>query len=252
MVSIADLQGFKNKLKKTETKEFVGVNASDEISSEDWYAANIEKWYEEIKDFTFPTTFITMTKEEGKLLLKANTSCEERIFELTKEDKEQLKKLEEKLDAEIKKFPNGAFVKLSCRSPKDATAVAPEMIERYRNAVKQRVNDGQQVDANIKLIELFTSHIQLLCSHNAKEALKWFLSSIRVYQDIEMALKEDEFPVQVSIVFNSFFFSTKLVFFSLLFVNGLIFLLVMNLEDLFMIENLLLFLNILIIVIFLI
>lgn len=196
---LSAISSAKEKLKKTETKQFFGVNSPDEISSEDWFAANIENWYEQIKDFTFKTTIIDMTREQGLLLHRVYKS-QKNNTELSHEDKESFQKLEDSLEVEISKFPNGSFVKLSCRSPKDATALAPEMIERYRSVLKKRAQEGKIIDDNAKLIELFTSHIQILCSKNAKEALRWFIKSVRVYQDIELALKEENFPVQVSIL----------------------------------------------------
>ena len=71
---------------------------------------------------------------------------------------EALDKMESKLDAE---FSSGGLVKLSCRSPKDATVLAPEMIARYRAAMQEHKANGDKIDDNnLKVIELITSHIQ--------------------------------------------------------------------------------------------
>ena len=194
---LAALQAKKEKLAKTETKEFQGVHAAEEISAEDWYAANIEKWYEEIEECTFKTFFVAMTPEEGNVILQANKNYVNKN-EPSASEQEALDKMEAKLDAELSKFSSGGFVKLSCRSPKDATALAPEMIARYRAAMIEHKANGDKIDDNLKVIELFTSHIQILRSETAKDALKWFIRSGRVEQDIEMGLEQKEsFPVKV-------------------------------------------------------
>ena len=36
---------------------------------------DVEKWYEPIRDFTFETSFIPLTKDEGKFYLEITLSC---------------------------------------------------------------------------------------------------------------------------------------------------------------------------------
>lgn len=196
-MNLAALQEKQLQLKKVETKEYKGVDTNDEISPEDWYAANIEKWYEQIESCTFPTIFVPLSEEEGKTIVHANDSYLKQI-ELSEDDREAMGKLEEKVDEAMKQFSNGCFVKLSCRSPKDATVTAPEMLFNFREAIRKRHEAGEEITENIRVIELFTQHIQLLHSRTAKDAFRWFIRSTRVADDIKMALEHNE-SIQVSI-----------------------------------------------------
>ena len=138
-----------------------------------------------------------MTREEGQLLrdLIANHFNQR---EATEEQTRELNKLKERLETEISKYPNGVFVKLSCRSPKDATATAPEMLQLFRENIQKLRENNINVDENQKLIQLYSSHIKTLHSRNSDEALKWFIRSGRIDQDIEFALKQPEFDIQVN------------------------------------------------------
>jgi hypothetical protein len=142
---------------------------------------------------------MALTKEQGLLLKRAHASYTSKT-DLSEADQQALNALKQELDSHIKAFSNGAFVKLSCRSPKDATVTAPEMVEMYRAALQARREQNLPIDNNRKLIELFTSHIRLLASHNADEALRWFIRSGRVCQDVDLALEQPEpFPIQIII-----------------------------------------------------
>ena len=234
---LAAIQQKQTKLKTVETKEFKGIG-QDEIDVGEWYAANIETWYQHIEPCTFHTTFLSMSPEEGLLLLRANKAFLDKTKN-TDEDLKSLELLEEKLDVEMKKIDKGCFVKLSCRSPKDATVLAPEMLQGFHDAVKKKLDNGKNVTENERLIELFTSHIQLLHSYTAKDALKWFIHSTRVTEDITMALeqKEEIFPIQVShindiiIIIIIIIIEKLIILSSSLLESGSVFLLGQNSED---------------------
>lgn len=147
-----------------------------------------------------------MTREEGQLLreLIANHLNQR---EATEEQTNGLNRLRERLQNEISKYPNGAFVKLSCRSPKDATATAPEMLKLFRENIEKLKENNVKVDENQRLIQLYSSHIKTLHSYTADDALKWFIRSCRIDQDIEFALQQKEFDIQVQ--FFAFFVFTN-------------------------------------------
>lgn len=94
-------------------------------------AYDLEEWYSECEQFTFPTQFIPLSMEEANTILeifkiKSRKSTEEN--QLPKELQEKLNNLENKVNNLINEIKQksekysdaGFFIRLSSRSPKDA------------------------------------------------------------------------------------------------------------------------------------
>jgi len=164
---------------------------SDTVKIEEWYAANIENWYEDIKDFTFKTTFITLTTDE------ANAICNH--FENNTSDSvtATLNSLQNKISQGLIPFAStGAFVKLSCRSPKDVTATSTKMKKYYDTKIQSY---PVPTDNDI-MCTLCEAHIKVLKVGSAKEAMDLFLQSARIYEDLKLGLQNpSSFNVNVII-----------------------------------------------------
>eukprot|EP00298_Acanthocystis_sp_HF-20_P007283 c16913_g1_i1.p1 GENE.c16913_g1_i1~~c16913_g1_i1.p1 ORF type:complete len:327 (-),score=102.24 c16913_g1_i1:33-926(-) len=96
-----------------------------------------------------------------------------------------LNELENSLDEHIKKFPNGAFVKLSVRSPKDSVFDLSEtikMIEEDSRKSKLNVNSEYTLSENVEIIK--NASWKVMCVKTGFEALRLLLRSERIYIDI--------------------------------------------------------------------
>jgi len=69
-----ELQKRKDALKKTETQDksdpVLNSTANVQQFKEKIHAVNLENWIEELKEFTYDTTFIDLKVEEAKVLVK--------------------------------------------------------------------------------------------------------------------------------------------------------------------------------------
>jgi hypothetical protein len=80
----------------------------------DWY----DNWSDELKAMSFPTTIMQLTDPIRNLIYRM--TLEEGPTEFTPEDNILLGSFTSDLGRELRRYPNGAFLKLSSRSPKDS------------------------------------------------------------------------------------------------------------------------------------
>eukprot|EP01121_Diplochlamys_sp_Union-15-3_P006921 TRINITY_DN1746_c0_g3_i2.p1 TRINITY_DN1746_c0_g3~~TRINITY_DN1746_c0_g3_i2.p1 ORF type:complete len:149 (-),score=31.52 TRINITY_DN1746_c0_g3_i2:244-690(-) len=119
---------------------------------------SIDTWYQHIRNFTFETEFIELQKEEALAIKSEIGSLRIGSTHIpTKEEKELILSVQNKIDAVIqKKFGGKAFVKLSIRSPKDA--VYEVMNSRVKNILDCKLKELQQrggITENDELIAFF-------------------------------------------------------------------------------------------------
>jgi len=106
---------------------------SRDVDAASWFAMNFEVWYKHIRAYTIETKFIELDARAIKLFLA--------------KDEKFLSSLEAQIDAIIETFSkerkktekgaSGVFVKLSSRSPKDATVACPLLAERFYASLKR-------------------------------------------------------------------------------------------------------------------
>jgi len=198
-------------VKKTEKEEKSEI---DELrihfGTEDPY--RIEHWYPNIREYTFETVFldvdskschaITKYAESARLIRQSinfQSTLEDRLFiheeaakhlPVSKENFDLLDALEKKLDNAIKSFgEDGAFVKLSTRSPKD-TAIQLHSIRVFiaESIRKDMERTGGQMDDNewhrCGVSAFVDACCKVLRVRNGTEAMSLILHSDRVYSDI--------------------------------------------------------------------
>lgn len=119
---------------------------------------------------------------------------ERKVF--TQYDVQVLNKLESDLDELITThFPNGAFLRLCGRSPKDAEPLDVEKLKAsYKKNLEQLIEEGAAHDANTKLIAI--SRVNWMCVTTGKEAMSLLLTSERVFTDLHDWIKYGE-PEQI-------------------------------------------------------
>jgi len=198
-------------LKKTETKDKSGPKLRNDPDQQqiqkDVNDINFEKWYEQIKDFTFETAFFPITPEIASALRNQyriwkfeldgfinieDKGKEEIITQLTPEETDIIAKLTVDLQPVIDRVggeTKGVFVKTSCRSPKDAPAHHPDIITLYQKICQE--NDYKS--ENDRLIGLLQAGIDMCRVEKAEEVLRLFSMSNRVYVDLGAALDSSVF-----------------------------------------------------------
>jgi len=110
--------------------------------------------------------------------------------------------LASKIDAEIKKFQSGeAFVKLSSRSPKDATVKGDRTAIIIRDLKKQwkEKHQNESFSDQDKLEILNQAHINALRVTTGKETVALFCESDRIWEDLDLGLESGNFAQQVII-----------------------------------------------------
>jgi len=159
------------------------------VNIEEWYATNIENWYLDIENDTFPTRFIPLTQKDAEVIC---TSYENgSVVPLDNESQTIVNHLCSKIDEEIANLnatESGVFIKLSCRSPKDVTVDSDQMKELYH----EQISKIDHPTHNDIVIALFSSHIRALKVHHSREALDLFIKSERIFSDIQLALGDKE------------------------------------------------------------
>lgn len=197
----------KSKLDKEEVKQRIeatkkirqvtGVHNEDE-RRDYFFSSGVEGWYEELKDHTFKTSFVKLTKKEAKTIKNI-------FFQKEKADEKVLKSLEKRLDKSIKENHEGkAFIKLSTRSPKDSTAAFKKASEAYHKVDKSKLTENEKY---IKFSELMRQGCKV---KNGNEAIELLLTSERVAEDFKYYFEgfketsKDDEDIDILVVVRSF------------------------------------------------
>lgn len=137
---------------------------------------DMDQWYDRLAAHTFSTRFVPLSVADARVLVAAHKKKTSGVS-LT---------CAALLDEAITAFGGRAFVKLSSRSPKDATVAG----ERTRACYERLLAAGPHPPSdNDKLVALNRAHIDALCVGSATEALALLGASERVLDDLELALE---------------------------------------------------------------
>jgi hypothetical protein len=181
-----EIQNKKNKLQTTETKESAIKleTASDQDELQQYIKrvreVDIDAWYDALESVTYDTKFLPISKEEAHAFMEAFT-CHKHSKELQEPHHTTLKQIEKRLDGVLGQWKgNGAFVKISSRSPKDASIASARTIDLFNKysfvhfccLCLCRFLEGTEKDDNSKLIAINRAHILALKSMSGSEAVK--------------------------------------------------------------------------------
>eukprot|EP00128_Syssomonas_multiformis_P011045 Colp12_sorted_trinity150504_noHs@24896 len=177
-------------------------------------AYGVNMWYEQVKTHTFATEFVHLSFEEVMAVFsscKVNAHAEQnKPKEMSDEIEGRLKEVDRRLDEVISKFPNGVFVKLNTRSPKDVhmdrsdePEFVKEMMEKVKAKAKAKVAergiDTKEMREDILLCEFVRATLELMRVTSGKEALGLLCQSRRIYQDLGKVTNFGTKDVDVSI-----------------------------------------------------
>eukprot|EP00475_Leptophrys_vorax_P023699 TRINITY_DN32513_c0_g1_i1.p1 TRINITY_DN32513_c0_g1~~TRINITY_DN32513_c0_g1_i1.p1 ORF type:complete len:375 (+),score=101.55 TRINITY_DN32513_c0_g1_i1:25-1149(+) len=161
----------------------------------------IDQYFKYIEKHTFKTQFVELTLEEGRALR-------------TRDDSEgHLTNVKRKLDEAIAQFlPNGAFVRLSTRSPKDAVDKCEpeklvEQIAKFikREMTKKNIQDPEELDINSKLICVRRAFFERMRVFSSEDVFKLLAVSYRTTGDLIRAVENvDVSPWNMKFVVREF------------------------------------------------
>jgi len=169
------------------------VNQDSEIYRNKILQVNVDQWIDNIREFTFPTLELPINQEISDALKGAYT-----LFtsgnKLNYQDDPVLSKLENDLDLLIKQFSNGAFVRMSTRSPKYSIVAKLKsrdfLIEELERIKREEVReDDPRYEYNAKLLAVYKAGLLGLRVFSGTESLDLITSSFRIYEDL---VREDE------------------------------------------------------------
>eukprot|EP01083_Nonionella_stella_P188565 695313_1 len=228
--------------------QLTGYLTNDQIEEYDQYieSFDIEKWYEPLKDITFPTKYVQLKYEEGVTLKDISeqiTTLKKQIASTDDADvqnklKQQIKSIDlsklndlsSRINAVINTWKNedqksddasadfGVFVKLSSRSAKDAT----DAEERLQMLFAKYCETNNATTNNERVYELLKAATHCMKVQNAKQVISMFINSERIHHDVAGALKygKDKFkqnvvirkwiPIDIDMEFRGFVYKSKL------------------------------------------
>lgn len=181
-----DFAGVRLKKVVVAPKEVRGGVGEEEVAA---YARRVREmdldaWYDRLAPWTFRTTLVPLSLEEGRALVQA---CKgNKLVPL-------LKDVEKKIDAAM--GGKSAFVKLSSRSPKDSALAGERTRKLFRAALeekkkeKQKEAEEEELDDNDRLAAANWAHIAALRCESGEEALQLLSASERILDDLELALE---------------------------------------------------------------
>ncbi|EFC36856.1 predicted protein [Naegleria gruberi] len=185
---------------------------STQEQADKWFETNMDVWYDAIVDLTFRTRMISLSEEQIMAIILDNEyfngECNQEVLETSGIDivsslnsdtrRTVLETLEIDVNREMKELSccndEGCFIKLSCRSPKDAFAVCAKMKELFNDKIEKIVMEKKGVLAtpNERLIAVNESFIQSMKVKDFAEEYTYFTKSARVLEDLLLFLKYDK------------------------------------------------------------
>ena len=180
----------------------------EETRRKEFFDSGFDRWYDLVKDKTIPSQLVEIKPLEAKAIVlcwKRDFQHKEHGSAILSEARIQLpadlNDLIDRLSSTITSFPsgNGAFVKLSTRSPKDSLFA----FENAHKAYQTRLDSlGEKPSVNDKLNLLSTVVGESLKVTTGEEAVKLLISSDRVGEDLEYALEkgDEEFITFIHLV----------------------------------------------------
>jgi hypothetical protein len=142
-----------------------------------WQEFNLDRYYSEIEEFTFRTTFIELSLHQAESLSKVL-----RDAPLTVEEKEYIQSLTTRLNEAITTYGK-AFAKLSSRSPKDAVDKLPHKIVPI---LKKELSQHPQTPAG-EFVAFRQALMEGMAVTSAEEVFELFSYSARIVSDIKRA-----------------------------------------------------------------
>lgn len=178
-----------------------------DVTRDYFFKAAVDKWYEDLKAFTFESHFTPIGPEEAHAVVSSWKAARDADIEAAASGSAiplvtipaALEGLIERVDAILREHfpsPEGVFVKLSTRSPKDSRALLRRATAAYRGQLDAAGNipgappDGPHQD-NARLVALSEEMVRAASIRTGREAVALLLDSDRVGEDLMYAFDEE-------------------------------------------------------------
>lgn len=168
---------------KKEAESLLQIGSEHRLRSEN-LPFDIDVWYPTLEQFTFPTEFLPLARAEAVAILHYQDARFNERRLLTAKDVEILRALERRIESVLQqKFPDGAFLRLCGRSPKEGIPLDRQgVIDRYNAELKKLLDEGEQLTANTKLRAI--ARTNWLRVGSGADAMSLLLTSERVFADL--------------------------------------------------------------------
>lgn len=153
--------------------------------------ADLDAWYEELKEHTYRSVFLPLSVSEARAMM-AVYDARMKGAEAPADALSLISELEGKVESSLKELNSEAvFVKLSSRSPKDATnrvsikhQLIRDILEKEALTTTEGEGEGEgKLSENAIVRGIFQAHISSFKVTSAKEVLETLLHSDRVITD---------------------------------------------------------------------
>ncbi len=151
-------------------------------------AVDIESWYDALAEFTFRTEFVALGQHEARALVDTYWSwkrADDDAAAAAAPLPAVLQALEARVAAAMEALgsPQGVFVKLSSRSPKDSRLSQTRALALVREQLMARRAAGLPVSDNDVTVAIMSASIAALRLASARAVLTCLLTSDRVCED---------------------------------------------------------------------
>lgn len=162
----------------SDAQKFPGnIDDEENRSRLEFFATGVENWSSILGDLTFPSEYLTLSREEASALANPLSKHADNDDVIAK-----------RVDAALANLGwSQAFVKLSTRAPKDS----PQILDRAKVAFEQQ--GGTSLPANDRCILFSTLVQENFCMHNGSEAVALLATSERIREDCAWALAAPSF-----------------------------------------------------------
>ena len=159
---------------------------------------DVECWYDIIKDITFQTEFIQLSKEDSIKIMELHEQAMN-LYNIMGSDallswlNDQILSdfvgLRNDMDKVISNYGD-VFPKLSSRSPKDSfkyyyTDIESIYKDNFNNNNNNNNNNNDSISLNDKALILFESIVTFMSCDNSIKILSLFILSKRIYEDLQ-------------------------------------------------------------------
>eukprot|EP00026_Physarum_polycephalum_P007911 Phypoly_transcript_07982.p1 GENE.Phypoly_transcript_07982~~Phypoly_transcript_07982.p1 ORF type:complete len:366 (-),score=53.61 Phypoly_transcript_07982:285-1382(-) len=150
------------------------------------FSFGIHTWYAALAPHTFYTSMFDLSYHEAKAI----TACHHH----RPTEGNHLLDIKTKLDYRLKNFPNGAFIKLDTRSPKDVPVYAfqNETVRKLLDSELEALNRAQLEDDDVTTAAFVRATNKYMKVTTGEEALNLLVLSDRVSEDLDKALEYGE------------------------------------------------------------
>jgi D123 len=151
------------------------------------FSSDFDRWYPQLKNHTFKSKILPIDVETAKAMVNFYKRLNLGKGNLTSNDIEAIKSLEQQIDALIQLHfeDEGVFVRMSNRSPKDGTPLLESSDSMY---LKLKEISMMEIDDNSKVIKISDEQMKVLRCTKSRQVLNLLLTSERVFSDLLLAI----------------------------------------------------------------